>query len=108
MDGGDARTGVSPIADFASHQWVPQGKENASTGVPSTEGLGWGSDDEPRRRRPLCGALPTLMAFAMAAPAGSIPGRRLRRTSPAVQLPSIMCPPGTARSDQTLQEHSTK
>ena len=104
--GGDARTGVSPADDFFSHQWVNPAEGDASIGVVSPEWLTNRTDDEIIRRHPMFGMLPTLMAFAMAAPIESKRKEHKVIAAPALQLPSILRSSQAAVDDHTLQTNS--
>ena len=107
MGGRDARMGVPPLLTLPLINGLPPGRGDACIGVPSTEGMDWDVADESRRRHSLYGALPVLMAFAMAAPTESVPGGRIRRTSPAVQLPSNMRSTSAMGGDSTSHGNST-
>ena len=98
--------GVSPAGDFISHQWVSSGEGDASSGVTSPEGLTEQVNDEINRRHPMFGVLPTLMAFAMAAPTESKRKKHMISAAPALQLPSILRSPRAAVDDHTLQTNS--
>ena len=85
---------------------MSSGKGDTSIGVTLPEGRTGQLDDDSNKRHPMFGVLPTLMAFAMAAPIESKRKKHAIGVAPAIQLPSILRPSRAAVDDRTLQDNS--